>query len=492
MEEISNKSCFLRMKERLAIPDKPLLIDKSGCYTQKQTFDVFCGVMNELKDIVSNTDICLISSTMRKETAIIVSAVLSLGAAFMLCEPHASLEDYYSSIKNRIKVKVFIDFIDEKWVVKKDNLSIVLSLKEQELRADPILHVSKDKPAFYVLTSGSTGANNIVVLSEYAYINHIVRELDDAIGPNHQCTYCCVPLNHVFGIGLPLQHMLTGNAIYISDSRNPDFALEMIEKYQCSSLPNVPTFFYMLIEALKNNPRDISSLKYGVIAGGAYTPEQFKTIERELKISLCSSYGMTEACSVITNSPPNEPLEERCSGVGKPFDGVDVIFKKDNGEINPNEGEICFKGYNMMLGYLQDGKIILPVDKDGYFHTGDIGMKDEKGIYHVIGRKKNIIIRGGENLSPLEIEKHILSMGGIKDVVVVGIPNKKYGEVVAAYIASDVYKTTDEVEMLLKKTLPKNEVPYALIIDDNIPLLSNGKHDRITIRNIFISRDANK
>ena len=145
-----------------------------------------------------------------------------------------------------------------------------------------------------------------------------------------------------------------------------------------------------------------------------------------------------------------------------------------------------------MLGYVEKGKLVLPIDNEGYFHTGDIGMKDDKGVYHIVDRKKNIIIRGGENLSPYTIEKKIILIDGIKDVVVVGVPDEKYGEVVAAYIASDIYKNTEEVEELLKKALPKNEVPYILIIDDNIPLLSNGKHDRMRIRNIFISKNAHK
>lgn len=491
MEEISNKSSFLRMKERLALSSKLLLIDKNGSYTRKEAYDIYCGVLNELSSVINKKDVCLIAPFNKKEAIIIVAAIVSLGGIVLIGDPQITLEQYLDLIKDKTDVDLYVGFNDEKWTITKNDKAIALSLKPQELKKEPSLTTDKESPSFYILTSGSTGKSSMVALSEFSFINHIIREIDD-IGQDHTCSYGCLPLNHIFGLGLYLQHLISGRSVYISDSRNPDLALDMIEKYHCSALGNVPTFFQMLIEAQKKRPRDISSLKYGVLAGGGYTKEQFLNIEKELGISLCSSYGMTEASTVITNSPSEWPIEERCIGVGKPFPGVEVVLKDDNGVVVSKEGEICFKGYNLMLGYVEKGKLILPVDEEGYFHTGDIGLKDEKGVFHIVDRKKNIIIRGGENLSPVAIESKIMSIEGIKDVVVVGIPNQKYGEAVAAYIVSDFYKNTSELEAVLKKSLPKNEVPYILIIDDIMPLLSNGKHDRIKIRNIFIEKDAHK
>lgn len=491
MEEISNRSCFIRIKERLADNSKLLLIDKDGSYSRKQAYEIYSGLLNELSPFINKGEVCLIAPFVRKETILIAAAIISLGGIVLFGDPHITLEDYLDSIKNKTSVDVFIGFKDEKWIVTKDDQDNELSLAPQKLVKEPSYIAEKDRPSLYVLTSGSTGKSTLVAISEFAFINHIVREIDD-IGQDHTCSYGCLPLNHIFGFALYLQHLIMGKTIYLSESRNPDLALDMIEKYHCSAIGNVPTFFHMLIEAQHKKPRDISSLKYGVLAGGGYTKEQFLNIEKELGILLCSSYGMTEASTVITNSPSAWPIEERCIGVGKPFPGVDVVFKDDNGNNDPNEGEICFKGYNLMLGYVEKGELVLPIDDEGYFHTGDIGMKDHKGVYHIIDRKKNIIIRGGENLSPYTIEKKIIRIDGIKDVVVTGIPDEKYGEVPAAYIVSDVYKNTDELLKILKKALPKNEVPYILIIDDNIPLLSNGKHDRMRIRNLFIGKDANK
>lgn len=489
MESISYKSCFVRLKEFLIHSEKPLLIDSNGLLKQKETFDIYVGAMNELSSLIREDDVCLIAPFLKKETIIIIAALVSLGARIIVGDPHETLDSYLKNIENKIKIDALVGFDDNQWVIKKGEQSITLSLSPQELKIKPNEIASNDKPSFYILTSGSTGASNLVALSEYAFINHIVREVDD-VGPEHTCSYGCAPLNHIFGLALYLQHLLMGKTIYISNSRNPSLALNIIEKYRCSAIGNVPTFFKMLIEEQEKNPRDISSLKYGVIAGGSYSKEQFLDIEKKLGISLCSSYGMTEACTVITNSPVRWPIEERCVGVGKPFPGVDVAFKDEKGQINPLEGEICFKGYNLMLGYVENDKLNLPLDEDGYFHTGDIGQIDANGVYHIIDRIKNIIIRGGENLSPVAISRKIAKIDGIKDVDVTSIPNEKYGEVVVAYIVSDIYKSEDEVKTLLSKALPKNEMPYLLIIGSKMPLLSNGKHDRMLIKNLFIKKNA--
>ena len=488
MHQISNQSIFLRMKENLVKDNEAILIDKNGEYTQKEAFDIYIGIMNELSSLIKEDDICFIEPVIRKETTLICAAIVSIGARVIFGEPQVAISDCLKEIEDKITVNVIVSFADDKWIVNKDNKIIELSLTSQELMVKPLLEASKSKPAFYFSTSGSTGKKNVVALSEYSYINHIILEMDNVV--EHSCSYSCVPINHAYGIGLFLQNLLCGEAVFISDSRNPYYALDIIEKYKCGSISNVPTFFYMLIEAQHDKPHDLSSLKYGVVAGGGYTKEQFLYIEKELGISLCSSYGMTEASTGITTSPASDPLEERCVGVGKPIANIEIVLKNDDDTINQKEGEICFKGYNLMLGYAEKGQLVLPLDNDGYFHTGDIGCIDEHGIYHIIDRKKNIIIRGGENLSPRAIENKILDIKGIKDVCVVGIPNKKYGEVVGAYLVSDVYKTLEEVKPLLSKVLLKNENPSILIIDSKMPLLSNGKHDRMLIKSILAKENA--
>lgn len=487
MKKLTNESSYLRMSKALISENVKVLVDKNGSFSQKEAFEVYCGLVNELKELIKKGNVCLIAPFARKETILIVLAVVSLGGVVMVGNHHASLASFLEQIETKTKIDVFISFENDKWVATRKDKSVALSLERQDIEVVPSKTASRVRPSFYFLTSGSTGTSKIVALSEYSFINHITREIDD-IGKDHTMSYGCLPLNHIFGLALYIQHLLCGKSVYISDSRNPSLALDVIEKMGCSAVANVPTFFYMLIDEQKKKPRNISSLSYGVIAGGGYSEEQFLNIEQELGITLCSSYGMSEASTVITNATCDIPTSERCKGVGKPFPNVDVVLKDDNGNIDKKRGEICFKGYNLMLGYVEGDKLSLPLDDNGYFHTGDIGEMDEEGIYRIIGRKKNIIIRGGENLSPSEIAQKIARIDGIKDAVVVGVDNEKYGEVVGAYIATEKYNK-EELLSIFKNTLPKNEVPQFFVIDDKIPLLNNGKHDILAIKAILENLD---
>lgn len=480
MEKVSSLSCFARMQKSL-ISDNPLFIDKYGLFTQKQSLEIFYGLVNELSSLIHQGDVCLIAPYSRKETILIVTAVVSLKGIVIVGDPKQTLEQFINDIENDVAIDHLIGLEDNYWFIKNSKAYKRLSLSEQPLAVPLSKVAAKNRPSFYFATSGSTGKCNIVALSEYSLINHMVREIDDT-GKNHVMTYGCLPMNHIFGLGLYLQHLLTARSAFISDTRNPIYALDMIEKYRCSFIPNVPTFFYMLIEAQKNNPHDISFLKYGVIAGGSYSKEQFLNIENELGVTLCSSYGMSEACTVISNAQYFYPVELRSEGVGKPFDGVNVVLKDDLGLVNKVTGEICFKGYNLMLGYVRNNKLELPLDKDGFFHTGDIGKFDENGILHIVGRKKDIIIRGGENLSPNYIEEKIVKIKGVLDACVVGIDDEKYGETVGAYILVDDLKNIESIKSSLPNVLLKREMPTHLIISTEMPLLNNGKHDKIAIR----------
>ncbi|HHT67572.1 MAG TPA: long-chain fatty acid--CoA ligase [Erysipelotrichaceae bacterium] len=487
MKKLTNDSCYVRLKKHLTSKTKILVVDKDGQYFQDEAFDIYCGMLNEISTLkVRRGQTFLIAPFVRKETILIAAAIVSLGGTIMFGNPKRTREGFVKQLDPWMRFDATVIF-NGQWYVEKGKKTINLSLTRQALKAKPLKRASKTKPSFYIVTSGSTGKNKIIALSEYGFLNHIEREVSD-IASDNGMTYCCLPINHIFGIASFFQHIITGNSFYLSDTCNPDFALDIIEKYRCSALPNVPTFFYMLMEAQSKKSRDISSLKVGVIAGGPYSKEQFEKIEKTLGITLCSSYGMTEASTVICSSPNHLPLEERSVGVGKPFPGVDVVLKDSKGTIVEKTGEICFKGYNLMLGYLTEKGLDLPLDKEGYFHTGDIGQYDDEGIMRIIGRTKDIIIRGGENLSPSIIEQKIATISGVKDVCVVGILSRKYGEVVAAYIASDNL-TKEQLIEELKNVLIKIEMPEKIIIRHSIPLLMSGKHDKILVKKMLMDKE---
>ena len=488
MKALTNESSFLLLKKKL-ISNEMLLIDENGSYTQKEAFEVYCGIINELSELIKEDTACLIRGYACKELPLIALAVVALGGIIAFTDKEISFNDFINIHRQIATFDVLINY-DNRWSASKNGDIRYLSFKKQDLVAQPRLVSLKDKPSFYFFTSGSTGDTKIAAISEYSFINHVNRMAD--FYDDRGITYFCVPACHIFGVAGYINHILAGKCIYISNTRNPDKALLTIEKLSCTFVANVPTFYYMLIDAQNKNPRNISSLKYGVIAGGGYSKEQFCNIENKLGISLCSSYGMTEGCTTISNSPVNVPIEERSSGVGRPFDGVDVVLKDDNGLKNALTGEVCFKGYNLMLGYLTSNGLDLPLDDEGYFHTGDLGTYDKNNILHIVGRKKNIIIRGGENLSPAFIASRIMNVNGVLDACVVGISNQKYGEIVGAWIRKDDSLSNEKCLEEMKLCLRKSEIPEVIIFDENIPLLNNGKHDLTFIKKALLDKVNSK
>lgn len=484
MESLSNQSVYARLKKHsLNNLDKVVLIDKDGFLTNKEAFDIYCGIINELVDNgLKKGDICFVQGNKCKEIALVICALMSIGATIYIYDHKDTIAKAKENVSYAFKSDAAIYFDnDNNWIFEKNNQKNKLSLSKQSLKYEMSLIAKEGERSFIVMTSGSTDKKKAVLLSELGFINHVCRLISTFSLPN-EISYHCAPLTHIFGIVALIPLYILGYTVFVSDTRNPEYALDIIEKYHCTKIENVPTFYYMLMEAQKNNPRDISSLKHGTIAGGGYSQEQFSNIEKALGMNLCSIYGMTEGSGLMSSSLPSDALADRSRGVGQFFPGVDVILRDKDGNIVKDKGEICFKGYNLMIGYLKNGTIECPVDEDGYFHTGDIGLIDEKNILHIIGRTKDIIIRGGENISPRQVEDQIYNLGNIKDVCVVGIPNEKYGEIVAALIVSDKYNEPKEIQNLLKNKLNKYEIPELIVFDKEIPLMENGKKDKKKIK----------
>ena len=207
------------------------------------------------------------------------------------------------------------------------------------------------------------------------------------------------------------------------------------------------------------------------MAGAPFTAEQLRYIEGELGLQLMPGYGMSE-CVGISTMNYGASVEERATGVGKLYPMTEIRFTAD--------GEICVRGATQMIGYYNDAAATKEaVDKDGFLHTGDLGYIDEKGFLRINGRKKDIIIRNGNNLSAVEIERKILSLPQVKDVCVVGIPDEKQGEAPCALIVAD-----GEVD--LTAVLTKIELPAKIIYTEKIPLTSSGKPDKQAIKKCFI------
>jgi len=260
MEKVTCKSCYVRIKEKLSDKNKVLLIDRQGEYTQGQAFAIYCGIMNQLSHIVKRGKLYLIAPFQRKETILIIAAIVSLGGIVMIGDPKETRESFVKQIEDIVTIDAFVPFEEDKWFLEINGKKTEIVLKEESLKAKPFLRVRKKEPSFYFYTAGSTGTNKIVALSDYSFFNNIARqETND--GNYKGVGYLCLPLNHIFGISTQMQYFLAGHPAYISDTRAASFALDIIEKYHCTTIPNVPTFYYMLINEQHNKPRDISSLK---------------------------------------------------------------------------------------------------------------------------------------------------------------------------------------------------------------------------------------
>ena len=385
-----------------------------------------------------------------------------------------------------------------------------------------------------VVATGMSDANmaDVVRVGEQHLIGEIlnmngdsasiqVYEETSGLGPGAEVVTTGAPLSVELGPGLieniydgiqrPLEEImkLTGSNITrgvevpaLNREKKWDFVPEVKagtrvtggQEYRCTRLDGVPTIFMMLVEATKDPGVDLSSLKSGVMAGSSYSPEQFQAIEEALHICLYPSYGMTEMSPIICSPASDAPFDVRSRSVGPFAYGVTGVLKALSGEHVTGvcqEGEICVRGYMLMLGYHEDdGTLTRPLDEEGFFHTGDLGYLDEQGNLHITGRCKDIIIRGGENISCARIHSCVTRLPGVYDAVVMGIPDPKYGETVGIFAVTDSY---DEAGLLkdLGNVLRSCEMPASLIVSDKMPVNAAAKPDRKTIR-LLLEKAAKK
>lgn len=288
-------------------------------------------------------------------------------------------------------------------------------------------------------TSGTTGFPKGVMLTHYNIANngfltgeHMKFTADDKL-----CV--CVPLFHCFGVVLATMNCLTHGCTEVMVERfDPLLVLASIHKERCTALYGVPTMFIAELHHPMFDMFDLSCLRTGIMAGSLCPVELMKQVEEKMFMKVTSVYGLTEASPGMTHTRIDDPAEVRYTTVGRDFEFTEVkVIDPETGEECPVgvQGEMCNRGYNTMKGYYKNPEATAEViDKNGFLHSGDLGVKDENGNYRITGRIKDMIIRGGENIYPREIEEFLYQMPAIKDVQVAGIPSKKYGEAVGAFI----------------------------------------------------------
>ncbi|NLI13420.1 AMP-binding protein [Pelotomaculum propionicicum] len=343
-------------------------------------------------------------------------------------------------------------------------------------------------------TSGTTGFPKGVMLT---HRNLILNGLGigDSMKLTPQDRLCIpVPFFHCFGCVLGtmacVTHGTTMVPVEVFDARQ---VLWTIEKERCTGVHGVPTMFIMELEVMEKEKFDTSSLRTGIMAGSPCPIEVMKKVVDVMTADqIVITYGQTESSPGITNTTTDDPLELRVSTVGRTLPDVEmkIVDPETGQEVGPHtQGEICARGYNIMKGYYKMPEATAAaIDKDGWLHTGDLGTVDENGYLKITGRLKDMIIRGGENIYPREIEEFLYTHPCVKDVQVVGVPSVKYGEEVMAYIQlkPGSQLTEEEVKKFCGGQIARYKIPKYVAFVDGYPITASGKIQKFKLREMAV------
>ncbi|MBR5336691.1 MAG: acyl--CoA ligase [Lachnospiraceae bacterium] len=343
--------------------------------------------------------------------------------------------------------------------------------------------VEPDDTFAILFTSGTTSFAKGVMLSH----NGMLKVAEDASKIMHwgeSDTNCMsLPLFHCFGLSTGLLSAIAcGSRMIICGGTRSQQILDTILKYGCTILNGVPTMFYALARNLQANPVKVHTLKSGFIAGAAISYEDYKALCEAIGMDkLQMSYGQTESSPSITFSDYDDDPELKAKSVGKAIPDIELaIFDIHTGEMLPTgqTGEIRIRGYNVMQGYYKmPEETAKTIDTEGWLHTGDLGSLDDEGNVYFQGRIKELIIRGGENISPREIENLIREYPGVSQVKVIGVPAPIVQEKVVACIIPQPGKTVDTegLDVFLRHNLAKFKIPEEYLYLKDFPLNASGK-----------------
>ena len=345
-------------------------------------------------------------------------------------------------------------------------------------------------------TSGTTGLPKGATLTHFNVLNNAWFSAE-AMGLTHQDRLCIpVPLYHCFGMVLGVLSCVTHGAsmVFPAEAFEPLTVLESVSEERCTALHGVPTMFIAELEHPDFDSFDFSSLRTGIMAGAPCPIEVMrKVIDKMNMAEVTIAYGMTETSPVSFQSATDDPLEKRVATVGRVHPHVQVKIIDENGAVVPRgtSGELCTRGYSVMLGYWGDaGKTKEGIDPAGWMHTGDLAVIDEEGYCDIVGRVKDMIIRGGENIYPREIEEYLFQHPKIQQVAVFGVPDEKYGEAVAAWVSLNEGESLDEagIRAYCNEQIAYYKVPKHIFIVDEFPMTVTGKIKKFIMRERTIEK----
>ncbi|UNC91020.1 AMP-binding protein [Candidatus Contubernalis alkaliaceticus] len=339
-------------------------------------------------------------------------------------------------------------------------------------------------------TSGTTGFPKGVMLTHYNIVNN-GKSIGDCMAFSQKDKLCIpVPLFHCFGCVLGVTACIThGSAMVLVEYYQPLAVMEAVSNEKCTALHGVPTMFIAILQHPEFNNYSFSNLRTGIMAGSPCPIKVMREVVDKMNMTeITIAYGLTEGSPVCTQTRIDDSIELRVSTVGRslPFMECKVI-NPETGEDSPvgEPGEFIVRGYNVMKGYYNMPEATAEaIDGNGWLHTGDLATCDENGYYRITGRIKDMIIRGGENIYPKEIEEFLYTHPLIMDVQVIGVPSRDYGEEIMAYIIlkEKAELTAEEVKEFVKGHMARHKVPKYVDFVDSFPMTASGKIQKYKLR----------
>lgn len=368
----------------------------------------------------------------------------------------------------------------------------------EDARVDAVAATLRNTdPINIQFTSGTTGFPKGATLTHRNILNNgfFIGECMKLTENDRLCIP--VPLYHCFGMVLGNLACFThgSTVVYPNDGFDPLTVLETVQAEKCTGLHGVPTMFIAELDHPRFKEFDLSSLRTGIMAGSPCPVEVMKRVQADMHMTeVTIAYGMTETSPVSCQSSTDTPLDKRVSTVGKVQPHLEVkIIDPESGAVVPPgvSGELCTKGYSVMHGYWDDPERTREaIDADGFMHTGDLATMDAEGYVNIVGRIKDMVIRGGENLYPREIEEFLYRHPQVQDVQVVGVPDSRYGEELCAWIIAKPGQslTEDDIRNFCKGQIAHYKVPRYIRFVDAFPMTVTGKIQKFKIREAMVEQ----
>jgi acyl-CoA synthetase (AMP-forming)/AMP-acid ligase II len=460
------------------------------------------------------------------EFIISMFAAAKLGAVMVPLNPRYSVPELHYMLRHSeatavVSAEVFNDTdylqLFEQFLTQLPDFQYLVTVGEAELWYDDRIYQFEDlissgerrdlppvernpsRDTFAILyTSGTMGKPKGVALTHANLLSAAAATVDAIQLSENDVVFGVATVFHVFGLGPGIiGTALAGASLVLQEQFDPEGALDLIERHRVTVHYGVPTVYVTELREQERRPRNLSSLRAGIVAGAPVGDDLVRRIRSELCPNLCIAYSLTETSSTVCMTRPGDPPEKQLFTVGQPLPGVDVRVLDLDGTILPEEslGELAVRGPGVMKGYYrQPGETSQAFDEDGYFLTGDLGMIDEVGYVHIVGRRKEMIIRGGFNVYPREVEDRIHAHPAVLDVAVVGLPHDVLGEAVCACVlpVEGAIVTGEEIKDWCRTTLADYKVPDLVRFFDAFPLTGSGKVRRVELARMVSAEESSR